>query len=507
MLAKKLLLILTVLLFTFALAACGADESSETPDTDTESAVVDEPTEEPAVVEATEVPAVAEPTEAPVEVVALSGDPILGGLLYDKWWVMTRADAPEEDHPLWGTQDSNARHGADSWRCKECHGWDYKGADGAYSDGSHFTGFTGIFHLAGTNANEILGMMQGTTNPDHDFSTVMDEQALIDLALFISEDMLDSAQYVGDDKVALSSEVAAGTDLFQDTCTECHGPEGLAVNFGKIVSDIDYVSGIANGNPYEFIHKVRFGQPGTAMTAVLDSDWTVEEQAALLAYAQTLPNVNLATQGGQLYDKWWVAFGVEEPTGEQPLWATQDTNERSGKDSWRCKECHGWDYQGVDGAYGGGSHMTGFAGVLNAASQSVDELIAWLNGTTNADHDFSAFLDEAAMEMLAVFIQENSIDMTPYINEDKTVNGDADHGNSLYNQGCARCHGNDGQALNFGSDDDPVYLADVALDNPWETLHKAANGQPGEDMTSGLNMGWSWQDLADLVAHLQTLGE
>ena len=27
----------------------------------------------------------------------------------------------------------------------------------------------------------------------------------------------------------------------------------------------------------------------------------------------------------------------------------------SGSDTWRCKECHGWDYMGVDGAYAGGS--------------------------------------------------------------------------------------------------------------------------------------------------------
>jgi len=38
-----------------------------------------------------------------------------------------------------------------------------------------------------------------------------------------------------------------------------------------------------------------------------------------------------------------------------PLWATQSSNTRSGKDTWRCKECHGWDYMGVDGAYGSGS--------------------------------------------------------------------------------------------------------------------------------------------------------
>ncbi|MGE5123820.1 MAG: hypothetical protein ACM3H7_04830, partial [Acidobacteriaceae bacterium] len=71
-----------------------------------------------------------------------------------------------------------------------------------------------------------------------------------------------------------------------------------------------------------------------------------------------------ASRGGRLYDNWWVEAGVDEPTSDQPLWASQTTNTRSGSDTWRCKECHGWDYKGADGAYGSGSHMTGFPGVF-----------------------------------------------------------------------------------------------------------------------------------------------
>src|SRR3990172_1061139 len=81
----------------------------------------------------------------------LSGDPVRGGLLYDEWWVVIAedeaeahmAEGPATDHPLWKTQTTNTRTGADTWRCKECHGWDYKGVDGAYGSGSHQTGFKG----------------------------------------------------------------------------------------------------------------------------------------------------------------------------------------------------------------------------------------------------------------------------------------------------------------------------------------------------------------------------
>jgi mono/diheme cytochrome c family protein len=504
---SKYFIPLLSLLFVFVLAACSSAEDTANDEVAVEEPVAEAPTvAEEVAVEPTEAPAVEEPTEAPVveePVVELFGDPLRGGLLYDKWWKIAGVDKPEADHPLWSTQTTNTRSGDATWRCKECHGWDYQGVDGAYSGGSHQTGFTGIFDLAGTDPNEILAMLQGSTNADHDFSTVMDEQALTDLALFISEEMLDMAEVADTDKMAVSSDLALGEELFGE-CADCHGPEGLAVNFKATVTGAEYISGLSSGNPWEFIHKIRFGQPGTEMLSAIDAGWTVEEQAALLAYAQTLPEFPPITSGGLLYDKWWKALGIDAPEGDMPLWATQDTNERSGDSTWRCKECHGWDYQGADGAYGDGSHFTGFTGILNASSMSAAEIVAWLDGSTNVDHDFSAYLDEAATDMFVAFIQDGMVDMTPYINDDKTANGDPTNGEVLFEE-CAECHGDDGQEINFGDEDDPTYLGDVANGNPWEFLHKAANGQPGTHMLSGGNMGWSWQDMVDILSHAQTL--
>ena len=48
------------------------------------------------------------------------------------------------------------------------------------------------------------------------------------------------------------------------------------------------------------------------------------------------------SEGGLLYDKWWKAAGVDEPAGDQALWATQSTNTRSGADTWRCPACR-WE--------------------------------------------------------------------------------------------------------------------------------------------------------------------
>jgi thiosulfate dehydrogenase len=59
--------------------------------------------------------------------------------------------------------------------------------------------------------------------------------------------------------------------------------------------------------------------------------------------------------------------------------------------------------------------------------------------------------------------------------------------------------------LNFGSAAEPEYVGTIALDNPWEFLHKVRFGQPGAAMPSGLELQWSIQDTLDVLSHSQTL--
>jgi thiosulfate dehydrogenase len=215
-----------------------------------------------------------------------------------------------------------------------------------------------------------------------------------------------------------------------------------------------------------------------------------------------------AIQGGLLYDKWWTVTGADEPTTDHPLWATQSTNTRSGKDTWRCKECHGWDYMGADGAYGSGSHFTGFPGVYGARTKSVDDIVAALKGGTNADHDFSTVMDDAALANLAAFIQ-GTMDYTQYIDySTKTpIGGDAASGQALFADGCALCHGDDGTALNFHDPEEPEYVGTIAVDNPQEFLHKVLYGQPGSkpQMISAIENGWTIEQTADVLAFAQSL--
>ncbi len=221
--------------------------------------------------------------------------------------------------------------------------------------------------------------------------------------------------------------------------------------------------------------------------------------------------VSSIARGGRLYDNWVKESKATTPAGNQPLWALQTTNVRTGADTWRCKECHGWDYKGKGGAYGKGSHLTGFVGVYEAGtSKSQEQLLDILKGATNARHDFSKLLDTQSLTELAGFLSLSLINETPYINYDtkKPIGvgpADATHGAQLYAGVCAVCHGADGKQINFGSAEAPEYVGTLAADNPWEFLHKVRYGQPDTTMPSGLVTGWSIGDTVHLLAHAQTL--
>lgn len=219
------------------------------------------------------------------------------------------------------------------------------------------------------------------------------------------------------------------------------------------------------------------------------------------------PTAGSVSRGGQLYDQWWKVLGLDAPADDNPMWARQTTNEGSGADTWRCKECHGWDYKGAEGAYASGSHATGFPGVFNAQSKSLEDLVAQISGQVNPDHDFSVMSEEAIQE-LAVFLTEGLEDYTPLIDADKkAVGGDSAKGEALYSSSCATCHGADGTTLNFGDAAEPEYVGTIAVDNPWEFIHKVRMGQPGSSpaMPAAVDVGWSTQDVVDVLTYAQGL--
>jgi thiosulfate dehydrogenase len=212
-------------------------------------------------------------------------------------------------------------------------------------------------------------------------------------------------------------------------------------------------------------------------------------------------------RGGRLYDKWWSEeSGAAQPTGNQDLWALQTTNKRTGADTYRCKECHGWDYKGKGGAYGKGSHLTGFVGV-QGAGMSKAQLVEVLKGSTDYRHDFSKVLSDKSLSDLAAFLSEGLLNETLYIDyaTKKPIGAVATRGKTRYDAACASCHGADGKRLNFASATAPEYVGTIASDNPWEFTHKVRLGQPGKTMPSSIVDGWTTQDVMDVLAYAQTL--
>ncbi len=215
-----------------------------------------------------------------------------GGAMYDKWWAVNGAEEPTEDHPRWAAQDTNTRTGSATWRCKECHGWDYKGSDGVYNESSsHFTGFTGIFGTMLT-AQEVFDSVK----TGHGFGDAgLSDADVWDLAKFVLEGQIDTDDIITGAGV-FSGDTGTGQARYENglgtgtACSDCHGADGLSAPPGADAeTHEDFVGLISNDNPWEFQHKVRFGQPGTIMPATALSGGTTQDVADLGAYAQTLP--------------------------------------------------------------------------------------------------------------------------------------------------------------------------------------------------------------------------
>lgn len=214
------------------------------------------------------------------------------------------------------------------------------------------------------------------------------------------------------------------------------------------------------------------------------------------------------TVGGQLYDKWYAILNITPPTGNMPIWERQKTNTRSGADTWRCSECHGWDYKGSEGAYGSGSHQTGFPNVMKlAADMSTDEIVAHLKGSKDPSHDFSKYLDDASLNKLVKFLKEGLIDDSQFIDSTtlKVKSGDAAHGKQLFESTCAECHGTDGKKIVFRTEGINEYLGNVATRDPYRFLHRTRFGVAGTNMPVGRDLGWKPADGVDVLAYAQTL--
>ncbi len=198
-----------------------------------------------------------------------------GGRLYDKYFKENGTAKPEADHASY--PHKGGKYGKDaSWRCKECHGWDFKGKDGAYASGGHATGIKGVNGAAGKDPATIVAILKDKTHGYTDKQ--LSAKDMGDLALFVSKGQVDYSKYVADKKA--KGNAAKGEAYFNTICAGCHGTDG------KKIKDAPPIGSVADNAP-EMIHKIMNGQPGESMPALRTLD--VQIAVDIASYLPQLP--------------------------------------------------------------------------------------------------------------------------------------------------------------------------------------------------------------------------
>lgn len=222
------------------------------------------------------------PLSAPLEAEEIASSIARGGVLYDKWWTVLKVkDGPATGHPSYPQDNKYFADGGEDWRCKNCHGWDYMGKDGAYGSGSHMTGIIGIRGKAGADPSEIVEIL---TNETHAYTDdMLGEEDVLDLARFVANGQVDMDEFIDrETKQIKGGDASRGEPFFNTVCAHCHGKDGKGIKDGEPLGEV------SNDNPWEALHKVRHGQPDEQMPSMLLFDNQI--LLDILAYAQTLPH-------------------------------------------------------------------------------------------------------------------------------------------------------------------------------------------------------------------------
>lgn len=233
-------------------------------------------------------------------------------------------------------------------------------------------------------------------------------------------------------------------------------------------------------------------------------DYAVEQEAGDFAYeAPAVPSEDwILSAGGRIYDNWWEALNKQAPVYfTHPSYPS--AGQQSGAETWRCKECHGWDYKGASGVYRGGSHYTGIKGIDGAKGRDVGEIVALLRAPV---HGYSReMIDDEEITRVAAFVSRGQIDMENYIDlaTRQIIAGDPERGRAVFQANCAACHGFDGRALNWGGPGEDAFIGTEAVDVPDEVMNKILNAHPGAWM---INLRPFGPDLAaDVLRYASTL--
>ncbi|MGD2215848.1 MAG: hypothetical protein PVJ64_03790 [Gemmatimonadales bacterium] len=226
-------------------------------------------------------------------------DGINGGTMYDKFWT------PETG---WNQSDPNLatfNNFSNFFRCKQCHAWDRLGTAASYISRAPSTTRPNVASLdlkaatAAMSEQELFDALWTSTGRRSvsadlstydpatnatvgdqmpDLSEIMTEEQVWDLVRFLKEEAIDTdllydfvttgtypTGSITYSNIGAGGSASAGDAIYAASCAGCHGADGTAF----LVDGSFTVGSFLRAKPYEVQHKVKFGQPGTAMGSLL----------------------------------------------------------------------------------------------------------------------------------------------------------------------------------------------------------------------------------------------
>ena len=230
------------------------------------------------------------------------------------------------------------------------------------------------------------------------------------------------------------------------------------------------------------------------MLMVLSACTNKEEEKARKA------EMAMIVRGGLMFDNWAKTLGKVAPATTHHSYMNSG-GKAQGAETWRCVECHGWDYQGKESDYSSGNRFSGFRGLRDVAGGDEFSVLTHIKAIS---HRFGEYITDEELKSLVAFVVKGQLDMTPHIDRGtRKAKGDPAAGEKVYRANCAFCHGDDGKKLKLGDGKNPQSLGAIATEDPWKTLHKIRFGQPGTEAPALLAA--PVQQQVDVLAYMQTL--
>lgn len=226
----------------------------------------------------------------------------MGGRLYDNLFVSLKTPLPKIMKDKNGEVIENTGH---DFRCKNCHGWDYKGNEGIYGPDYQNKPYAASVNLIQLKKDDNLSLkkiMDSVLN-GHGigmpvYSEFLNEKQAKLIAEFLVTNAHDSSYYfdLKTNKtnkyeltlVNLENKEKASVN-YTKHCESCHGKNGAKF----LLHDGEYTLGShSRQKAYEDHHKIQNGSPGSDMMGYLNSK---EDILGMLGY---LCDSNLFLSGG-----------------------------------------------------------------------------------------------------------------------------------------------------------------------------------------------------------------